>query len=231
MRPVSFALRRARRRMALSALTVPRDVEEEFVRGLVEVFRDEHRALLEWLKPLHVDAVEGKGPRVRMLFGRMARGLAEKNRKAALRALDLIGEPVTVRTAVFVAREASLSLIDKALREYAEDVRKVLSEPKNFGKTREELRELILERGTVSEKRAELIARDQTCKLNGAINKARQEAAGVEEYEWSTVGDDRVRPHHRSKEGRRFRWDEPPSDTGHPGEDYQCRCVGVPVIP
>lgn len=79
--------------------------------------------------------------------------------------------------------------------------------------------------------RAKLIARDQIAKLNGNLTQVRQEASGVDEYIWSTSLDERVRPSHRSKEGKRFRWDSPPSDTGHPGHDYQCRCVALPILP
>ena len=44
----------------------------------------------------------------------------------------------------------------------------------------------------VSDKRAVVIARDQTSKLIGSLNKVRQESVGIEEYTWSTVKDSRV---------------------------------------
>ena len=47
-------------------------------------------------------------------------------------------------------------------------------------------------------------------------------------YRWRTAGDDKVRPSHAANEGRIFNWDYPP-DTGHPGEDYNCRCTAEPV--
>lgn len=81
---------------------------------------------------------------------------------------------------------------------------------------------------------ARLIARDQTAKLNGQIQQKQQRDAGVEEYTWSTSGDERVRESHRELNGKRFRWDDPPTNsdgrTCHPGEDYQCRCVALPVF-
>jgi hypothetical protein len=46
-------------------------------------------------------------------------------------------------------------------------------------------------------------------------------------YIWRTAGDDKVRPSHAANEGERFAWDNPP-DTGHPGEDINCRCVAEP---
>lgn len=81
----------------------------------------------------------------------------------------------------------------------------------------------------VTKSRADLIARDQSQKLNSAFNRARQEANGIEEYIWKTVGDSRVRDLHAARNGKKFRWDSPPSD-GHPGEPVNCRCVAKAVI-
>lgn len=88
----------------------------------------------------------------------------------------------------------------------------------------------------VSKSKARLIARDQTLKLNGQITQATQVSVGIEKYEWVTSGDSRVRPIHDELNGTIQRWDTPPviSDdgrTGHPGEDYQCRCVALAIIP
>lgn len=90
----------------------------------------------------------------------------------------------------------------------------------------EELRVL----GAKTDARARFIARDQTAKLNAALNRERNQALGIVEYVWKTSRDERVRETHRQKNGKTFRWDDPPKDTGHPGEDYQCRCRAEPVI-
>ena len=73
------------------------------------------------------------------------------------------------------------------------------------------------------------LTRDQTSKTMAQFSQARQEQAGVERYIWSTAGDERVRPTHEDNDGGEFRWDSPPS-TGHPGEDFQCRCVAEPIF-
>jgi len=49
-------------------------------------------------------------------------------------------------------------------------------------------------------------------------------------YIWRTRGDDKVRPNHAANHGRVFAWDDPP-ETGHPGEDYGCRCTAEPFMP
>ncbi len=94
----------------------------------------------------------------------------------------------------------------------------------------EVIRDQIRERFGVSKSRATLIARDQTLTLNSQIAKQRQTNLGIEEYIWTTSGDERVRPEHEEREGQVFRWDNPPVD-GHPGEPISCRCTAFPVLP
>ena len=81
----------------------------------------------------------------------------------------------------------------------------------------------------VETNRAVLIGSDQVGKLNGNLMQYYQQSAGIEEYRWQTMQDSRVRPRHRARQGKIFRWDEPPED-GHPGEAIRCRCVADPVI-
>lgn len=92
----------------------------------------------------------------------------------------------------------------------------------------------IQEQYGMSKRHARLIARDQLGKLSGQIAKMQQEDAGVDEYEWSDSGDGRVRSRHKALNGKRFKWSDPPEMGNgrhcHPGEDYQCRCVALPVF-
>lgn len=82
----------------------------------------------------------------------------------------------------------------------------------------------------ISDRRAKLIARDQIAKLNASLTKLRQEELGVDSYRWQTSGDERVRPSHKANDGKIFRWDDPPKETGHPGTDINCRCVAIPIL-
>ena len=100
-----------------------------------------------------------------------------------------------------------------------------------------DLRRVVMERLGVAERHAQFIARDQIAKLNGRITEATQVAAGVTEYTWRAVHDQRTRPDHAALDGTTHRWDDPPvvdQRTGrreHPGGDYQCRCFARPIIP
>ena len=49
-------------------------------------------------------------------------------------------------------------------------------------------------------------------------------------YVWYTRNDNKVRNLHAERHGKIFRWDTPPQG-GHPGEDYNCRCLAIPYKP
>ncbi len=51
-----------------------------------------------------------------------------------------------------------------------------------------------------------------------------------EYYIWRTVGDDKVRSSHAEHDGYAFNWHIAPN-TGHPGEDYNCRCSAISYSP
>ncbi len=85
---------------------------------------------------------------------------------------------------------------------------------------------LIMESTT---QRARLIARDQTTKFNGQLDRLKQTNAGITGYVWRTSQDERVRPSHRDLNGKHFDWDKPPA-VGAPGQDIQCRCVAEPDV-
>ncbi len=79
--------------------------------------------------------------------------------------------------------------------------------------------------------RAKLIARDQISKLNGNIQARQQRDAGFTLYVWQTSADERVRKKHAVHDNLVFSWDSPPANgTGHPTEDYQCRCWSQALV-
>jgi SPP1 gp7 family putative phage head morphogenesis protein len=88
----------------------------------------------------------------------------------------------------------------------------------------------IQERLEIGVNRAKLIARDQVGKFYGNVTKVRQEAMGVTEFIWRSVGDERVRDEHVSLNGRKFKWKEGAGGEGIPGEPVGCRCYADPVL-
>lgn len=100
---------------------------------------------------------------------------------------------------------------------------------------------------SLSDKHCKLLARDQMGKLNGQITQGQMQELGLEMYVWSTSADDRVRQSHQLMEGLLCRYDDASVcsyDNGktwvkrpsgavelHPGQDIQCRCVGLAFYP
>ncbi len=164
--------------------------------------------------------------------------------------VEIMGEK-GVQAQVMAGVESNVQLIKSIPDLYFDKVQKLVQENFVYGSKKEGglmadlmpmLRKEIRELGPKAKKRAKLIARDQTSKLNSVLAKARQTNLGVEEYIWHNSKDRRVRgnpgglypdvprdKNHWIREGKVFRWDKPPKD-GHPGEAINCRCYAEAVI-
>lgn len=128
------------------------------------------------------------------------------------------------------ARNAALikGLADDTIRRIQQTVMRSVLE----GESTRQLRGKLAADFGIMGRRADLIARDQTAKLNSDLNRIRQTQAGIEEYVWRTSHDERVRPRHRELDGKTYKWGE---STGAeeglpPGQPIQCRCVAIGVV-
>jgi SPP1 gp7 family putative phage head morphogenesis protein len=102
----------------------------------------------------------------------------------------------------------------------------------------------IKKRYGVSVRKAKFLARNETSIFMSKYHEERYSEAGVTHYVWSTSHDSRVRPspgthgsdNHRRLDGKVFAFSDPPYvDTikmrrANPGQDYNCRCVAIPVL-
>lgn len=239
----------SRRQVAASVAAGLRRPEEAYVKALRGVMRAIAKAYMAELVPM-LGEIAGKtdahnslsnsldllGVKVQAAlpgamaapFHKMSVTVNSANAKSQGALLGITPRDTGVLAHIERARDRNIQLVEKAHRAYSESVRDIVGDPNNFGLQVDELKALLLERGDVSESRAELIARDQTLKLNGEITQVRQQAAGVNSYVWSTSLDERVRDEHAELEGEVFSWDSPP-EPGHPGQDFQCRCVAIPA--
>lgn len=114
------------------------------------------------------------------------------------------------------------------------------------GYTKTGLREQIMREWEVSRNKAKFLARQETSLFMSKLRRERFKDAGVRKYRWSTSHDERVRPrggtksekgnNHRMLDGKIFTFGDPPivdTKTGRraePGEDFNCRCVAIPII-
>lgn len=124
----------------------------------------------------------------------------------------------------------NVALIKTIPSQFFGSIQGIVSDGARSGKNMQDISGEIQKRTGVAKSRAKFIARDQVSKFNGDLNQLRQKNVGINSYIWSTSLDERVRPSHAAKEGQKFSWDNPPNDTGNPGEDFNCRCVALPVF-
>lgn len=125
---------------------------------------------------------------------------------------------------------ANVNLIKSIPDEYFKKIETIVFSNTTQGANAGSMIDQIKKIGHSTTKRARLIARDQSSKLNSALSQQRQQNLGIEEYIWRTSGDERVRDDHKANNGKTFRWDQPPKKTGHPGQDIQCRCIAQAII-
>lgn len=125
--------------------------------------------------------------------------------------------------------EMNTALIKDITAKSAREMHQLVMTRVEAGDSLRTIKNAIREKLDVTERRAKMIARDQVSKFTGKLTELRQREAGVEEYIWRDAGDNAVRAKHRFNNNKRFRWDQPPP-TGHPGQDYQCRCTAEPVM-
>lgn len=141
---------------------------------------------------------------------------------------------------------ANVQLITSIPNEYLNKVQMIITQEGTKGRTGQSLIQQIQDVYPVTKNRARVIARDQTSKLNGDITRERQVKAGIRGYRWRTVGDNAVRESHKERNGKFYAWnpedvgekledgsvmlDPEADDIGHPGEDYQCRCIAEAVL-
>jgi SPP1 gp7 family putative phage head morphogenesis protein len=155
-------------------------------------------------------------------------------------------QPVTdnlwVNEKVKLFTQNNVNLISGLGEEYKKKINNTLIQGLQSGATPQSLTsELLKLNEQFSENRAKLIARDQTSKFWGDVNKKRQQDIGTEYYIWRTMKDERVRESHEVMDGLLCDWNDPSiysEDDGktwnsrsgiggvnaHPSEEINCRC-------
>lgn len=188
----------------------------------------------------------------------LASGFVKRVDKATASAIErLVGDAMGVDLLKILNQEGLTNIVDAGIAAniqliksipstYLDKVQMIITQEGTKGRSGKSLIKQIQEVYPVTENRARVIARDQTSKLNGDITRQRQVAAGIRGYRWRTVGDSSVRESHKERNGKFYAWnpedvgkkledgsvmlDPEADDIGHPGEDYQCRCIAEPVI-
>ncbi len=183
--------------------------------------------------------------------GALASIVADLNKqfKTSVEPMDV--EVVTGLDTVEVAADLTPG-IEKALREQVtenleltikdfvqEEIPKLRAEVQAnafAGYRTDRLADIIRARYGVSKRKAAFLADQETGLAVAKFREARYREIGSRSYKWSTSHDERVRLDHRHLDQQIFSWDSPPvtnratGDRNHPGEDFRCRCVAMPIL-
>lgn len=120
-------------------------------------------------------------------------------------------------------------------------LRDKLSEAYNSGNFGDKnLIEILQIEFEVTKNKAKFLARQETSLFLSKYRREKSLSAGLRKYKWSAIGgksgDGRTRDRHKELHGKVFTFGEPPivdAKTGRraePGEDFNCRCVAIPVM-
>lgn len=170
---------------------------------------------------------------------------AQKDTEASLKqlsgglAIKTPKMPDGLRDKLIAATNENVSLIKSIPAQYYNRIegavmRSIMSGQSGAADIYDELMKI----GGMSERRAKLIATDQTRKITSAANVERMKSAGVKKWRWlHSRGGAEPRQLHLRLNGQEFSYDdEPPiidertGERGYPGQLINCRCVQQPII-
>lgn len=170
--------------------------------------------------------------------GKIMQGLQEQFKGTTSEAITI--QPLLTNPVKHAIETEYTTNLDKFIKEWQNEaifrLRAQIEDNALDGWRSDRMVERIQAEAGVSRRKAEFLARQETSLLVSKYRQASYEEVGIKEYQWSTSHDIRVRHDHRELNDGIFRFDNPPitdKKTGarnNPGEDYNCRCVAIPIF-
>nr|EIU2568435.1 minor capsid protein [Pseudomonas aeruginosa]EKG7550735.1 minor capsid protein [Pseudomonas aeruginosa] len=154
--------------------------------------------------------------------------------------IDVFSGSKQMQDYLHASAQQNVQLIKSIPAKYLEEVQTLVMANMRSGMRPGYIEKALTEQYGITQRRARVIARDQTGKIQGELAEKQQQDAGFEYFQWIDSEDRRVRHRHREIADKVtaygkgiYRWDNLPlSDKGvpiKPGSDYQCRCIARPV--
>lgn len=135
----------------------------------------------------------------------------------------------------------SMHMTEDLQRKLTVDLRKNVQKHISSGGRFEDMLDTVMKTVGVTKRKAYFIARQETKLMLASLKGSRLTQAGAKRYRWKCVAGSAkhpVRPRHKALDGQIFAWSNPPrtSEDGeparynNPGEDYNCRCLAIPIL-
>jgi SPP1 gp7 family putative phage head morphogenesis protein len=122
--------------------------------------------------------------------------------------------------------------LDEEIKELRTNVSSFITK----GARPEQISKELMSRYGVSKSKAKFLARQESNLLVVELQKSQYTKAGIDKYIWRTVRGSAaspVRSTHKIHDNKTYSWNDPPlvgDQRLHPGQDFNCRCVAVPVV-
>lgn len=130
--------------------------------------------------------------------------------------------------------------LDLYIRDWTQEnileLRKSIAQNTFNGRRPADLIKHIQDNYQVSRNKAKFLARQETSLLMSKFHETRYQDIGITKYRWSGAQDQKERKDHLELQGKIFTWSSPPvvdHRTGrrcNPGQDFNCRCVAIPIL-
>jgi SPP1 gp7 family putative phage head morphogenesis protein len=156
--------------------------------------------------------------------------------------IDIFTGNETINEYLRAAAGDNARLIKTIPEQYLSQVESIVMTNMRAGTRPSAIVDLLVNQFGVTQRRAKVISRDQTAKINSDLARKRMQSAGIKHFKWLTSKDSRVRDRHTAIANKVTKFgkgiysfeDLPLSDRGvpiAPGKDFSCRCVAQPILP
>jgi SPP1 gp7 family putative phage head morphogenesis protein len=195
-----------------------------------------HTTIVATLNTIQAQVGLNLGPSVDKIVDDLIKQYAQ-----TVKGLDLIEVSADITPAIAKAmREQFTENLDLAIKNFVQEeiphLRADVQANAFAGYRTDRLADIIEARYGVSKRKAAFLADQETGLAVSKFREQRYREVGSRTYKWSTSHDERVRIDHRHLDNQIFSWDNPPitnratRDRNHPGEDFRCRCVAMPIL-
>lgn len=146
--------------------------------------------------------------------------------------------PAGLQDVISASIAENVGLIKSVAAQYHDRISSaVLVSIQTGGQGRATVLEQLREIGGMSERRAKLIARDQTSKITTQMNAERAKSVGMRKFQWlHSGGGAEPRKLHLRLDGQIFSYDDLPvidertGERGLPGQLINCKCQAIPIL-
>lgn len=184
------------------------------------------------------EGVNGGANRIAGEFVQSALKKSERDLKKSA-GIDVFSGSKTMQDYLHASAQQNAQLIKSIPAKYLEEVQTLVMANMRSGMRPGYIEKALQEQFGVTQRRAKMIARDQTSKIQGELNRKQQQGAGFTHFRWLTSHDSRVRhdhdvfEHRVTKYGKGvYLWSDLPLEKGvpvSPGSPINCRCTAIPV--